>query len=656
MIDSAALSVVHPAALTLSQALNLSFAELDPTRPQMYKSQIYPALLTGVIALYFVVLEGVFGATLGKWLVGQRVVAQGTGQPSFPRALLRSFVYFLPGTLAVQATYWIAMPPAAVGFVAPAGALVSLLVLFSSARRRNGFRGLHDFASGMRVVQVQSPFTRFRSADPPPNAALKPAEDWPSQLASYRVDGLVGRTPTGVILQAHDTDLDRGVWIHAHRDPTRKLDDVRRSLTRATRLRWLDSIEHDGAVLEVFEAPGGASFAECARAQRGFEWPLVLRFLTSLCEELADAERDDGSSTATDRAQLWIDRSWMLRVLDERLDAPPSPRRTPTQLLTDVAQGSLPSRRGVTPALPPDLPAHAEPVARRIFGPDPPYSSVREAHRALVDLAGRPDTITRRMRGAQMTLACAFPAVCVLVLITIMWMSTRLLGGSLFAATYAHQLARDADTSATAQAHAPLTDDGRRARQIVIAAALESPISDAVLNSTQPREREIMVATHEAMPHPTAEERAWAKSVLADESARDPNPVGRVLRQAPGEPMTMAALVACCAGIGWTVIALVFAFAFHGGLSLTLFGVRVRNRRGALASRFRCVWRTAAAAVPLVVLYALPCVLIFAGHAMIAYVALAIGVGAHAAWIAHAILRPSRSLQDRLAGTQLVPR
>jgi hypothetical protein len=158
------------------------------------------------------------------------------------------------------------------------------------------------------------------------------------------------------------------------------------------------------------------------------------------------------------------------------------------------------------------------------------------------------------------------------------------------------------------------------------------------------------------MPHPTAEERAWAKSVLTAESARDPSPFGRVLRRMPDEPMTMAALLACSASIGWTLIALVFAFAFHGGLSLTLFGVRVRNRSGALASRFRCVWRSAAAAVPLIALYTLPCALIFAGHAMIAYVALTIGIVAHGAWIAHAIARPSRSLQDRLAGTQLVPR
>jgi hypothetical protein len=529
-------------------------------------------------------------------------------------------------------------------------------VLFSSARRRNGFRALHDLAAGMRVVQVPSPFTRFRSEKPPPNALLKPADDWPRELAGYRVDGLVGRTSTGVLLQAHDADLDRSVWIHAHRNSTSKSRDARRSLTRPTRLRWLDSIEHDGAVLEVFEAPGGASFVECTRAQDGLEWPLSLRLLTSLCEELKEAESGSGAGVSIPREQLWVDRSWMLRVLDEPLDAAVPPIRAPIQFLAEVARGTLPSRRGAAPMLPPDLPEHAEPCARRIFGLDAPFGSISEAHSALARLAGRPDTLTRRVRGGQISLAVVFPIVCVIATLAIVWMSSRLMNGSMLVEDYARQLVRDAEARDHPDDFVPLSDDGRRARTILIAAALDGPLGDVVLQRTPAKEREVMLAAQAASPHPSVDDIAWARSALVVEDEQRSDPSARAIDRAIENPMTMAVLLACVASVGWAMLAVGFAFAFRGGLSLTVFGVRVRNRRGSLASRLRCAWRAAAAAVPLLVLYGLPFVLVFYDHTMLGYVALVFGVLAHAAWIAHAITRPSRSLQDRLAGTQLVPR
>jgi len=49
------------------------------------------------IFLYFVILEGVFGRTVGKWILGLRVVSKDEGKPGLLRALLRNFLRLVDG-------------------------------------------------------------------------------------------------------------------------------------------------------------------------------------------------------------------------------------------------------------------------------------------------------------------------------------------------------------------------------------------------------------------------------------------------------------------------------------------------------------------------------------------------------------------------------
>lgn len=57
-----------------------------------------PDILLGVIVmmLYYVPLEGLFGRTLGKLIVGTRVVNETGGAPSFQQILIRSLCRFIP--------------------------------------------------------------------------------------------------------------------------------------------------------------------------------------------------------------------------------------------------------------------------------------------------------------------------------------------------------------------------------------------------------------------------------------------------------------------------------------------------------------------------------------------------------------------------------
>src|SRR5262249_38232433 len=124
---------------------------------------------------YFIVLEGRWGCSVGKRLLGLRVwQASGTDPPGLRRALLRTLVFYtllkLPPLLLEQAKplhegfaqlsgdFW----GAAVLWAAPQA--VGLLLLASTMRVGNGLRGLHEILSGTRVATLPWPEKRRANA------------------------------------------------------------------------------------------------------------------------------------------------------------------------------------------------------------------------------------------------------------------------------------------------------------------------------------------------------------------------------------------------------------------------------------------------------------------------------------------------------------
>jgi hypothetical protein len=117
------------------------------------------------------------------------------------------------------------------------------------------------------------------------------------------------------------------------------------------------------------------------------------------------------------------------------------------------------------------------------------------------------------------------------------------------------------------------------------------------------------------------------------------------------------------------VIGIVMAWLFRGGLVLRAFGVEVVTRIGAPASRLRTLWRGLLAWSPVIIAPVLlvpnliasvllipnPIVLHIRNTRELAFV---IGVSAAAIFVVGAVwavMSPERGLQDRIAGTYLVP-
>jgi uncharacterized RDD family membrane protein YckC len=83
-----------------------------------------------VILIYFVILEGVFGRTVGKWLLGLRVITIAGEHPGLLSALLRNLLRFVDGLPALNI-------------------LGVILILTSSQRARVG-----DLVAHTRVIKI----------------------------------------------------------------------------------------------------------------------------------------------------------------------------------------------------------------------------------------------------------------------------------------------------------------------------------------------------------------------------------------------------------------------------------------------------------------------------------------------------------------------
>ena len=120
------------------------------------QAEAFVMLGPGLQLLYFPLFEGVAGHTPGKWVCGIRVIGKA-GPPGVAAAALRWMIFYLaPGAVFIGVGW-----PFVESLLLPAiiessiGLLLNLALLsalFVTARRHNGFAGLHDIISVTHVV------------------------------------------------------------------------------------------------------------------------------------------------------------------------------------------------------------------------------------------------------------------------------------------------------------------------------------------------------------------------------------------------------------------------------------------------------------------------------------------------------------------------
>ena len=267
--------------------------------------------------LYYLILEGTSGASVGKRLFGLRVVS-ASGPPSFRRVLIRTLVFFLPGLVLTGVILWrgalpvmtfanISIPP---DLARVARVLLFTALLFLPARRGNGWRALHDLASGTRVVSRPVPYRR-RVREPQLPPALR-APERRARLGPFVVIADVGATDRGTLMLAFDPILRRDVWIHQVSPGDPPTSARRRDVSRIGRLHWLAGRRGPDEHWDAFEAPSGRPLLA---AREPVDWPTLRMWLMDVADELVAAE-GDGTLSEVSLAQVWLRDDGHVALLD----------------------------------------------------------------------------------------------------------------------------------------------------------------------------------------------------------------------------------------------------------------------------------------------------------------------------------------------------
>ena len=328
----------------------------------LYSAKYYILLFCLGFA-YFAVTEGIWGAGLGKWLKGLRVVRPSGRVPGVGRALLRVLIPILcvegvrmPLMLAlIHDADWTGFQTAMFVVAAIAcGWIPGLLAL--RARPANGFATLWDLASGTRVV-VRPKSTQRPSIQPAaePQAVAERGDS----LGPYRVTGEV---IPGEWIVAADPVLRRQVWLL--RRGSAGLSAAWRGVARAGRLRWLQKVDAAGNTWDAFEAPQGVPFVNLIAGGKKLPWSTLRYLLHDLASELWAATGDQ-----TLPAELSLDCVWVTSQGNAvLLDRPWPDVETPA---ARIAVGDLAGQQRFLDAVAAcvdqtGLPLHARPVLRNI--------------------------------------------------------------------------------------------------------------------------------------------------------------------------------------------------------------------------------------------------------------------------------------------------
>jgi hypothetical protein len=225
--------------------------------------------------LYYAIPEGLCGASLGKAICNLRVLDRSRSVPGLARAFLRAVLFVaaldLPGTTIFFGSYQELEP-----FVM----LICVLGLFATARKTNGWAGLHDLASKTRVVRQKA--TEARRANEKTEPTL-PQIEGSANIGPYHVLSRLDETASYELLLGYDTRLLRKVWIYKERagSPPRHPPPGSR---RPTRLRRLNGRHTTEASWDAYEAPTGQALLQSLQTLN--RWESVRYWLHDFAQEL----------------------------------------------------------------------------------------------------------------------------------------------------------------------------------------------------------------------------------------------------------------------------------------------------------------------------------------------------------------------------------
>jgi eukaryotic-like serine/threonine-protein kinase len=575
------------------------------------------------------------------------------------------------------------------------GMVVGLALMASTMRRRDGYRGLHELASGTHVIRLPYGRSGSKLNCRPVEPALTPDESLPGRLGPFTVRGVLASAAAGKLLLGEDPSLKRRVWLWVRPEDTPDLTPARRRLGRVTRLRWLAGGKTDGLEWDAFLAPAGCPLAEVVDRRHRLAWADARGLLEQLADELTAAVAEGTLPEALTPEQVWVQANGRLQLLDFPTGGKPAgaedPDRRALRLLGEVAVLTLEGQArpaGGPAAVQAPLPEYAAHFLARLRGARGGYRSVAD-FRADLELAhDNPAEVTRPRRAVHLGLLSALIAPGFVALLAVSLLAPLVNWVLLVEGELRLAIARDVlnDVARGRQAATALTPSAKvRAGQLVdhaVDAALAERLQRQQDLVRQHRESLLASAStpvRRLLELAQAEDRAARYDLLRRDLFRFPGEYRSViaaelstpLEIRQGSPWKRLPRLLWPALLVWPVCWVVWAFVARGGLSYPLAGITLVGGTGAKAWRLQTAWRALLVWGPVTALLALamaldarrapPAVLVDepVPSPVLAYLAwgswwAAVLLPAVFAWLA--LRNPPQAPHDRLAGTYLVPK
>jgi uncharacterized RDD family membrane protein YckC len=613
--------------------------------------------------VYYLVLEGATGTSLGKRLVGLRVVS-GTGSPpTWRQAAARAVLFRAPDMLVAAIlgspafySYRVTERSSSgfyINWKQSAPPLLMVLMFFATARLRNGWTGLHDILSGTRVIARPSVLERQDRVVSQAGAAAATSAGSPRRYGPFvGLDG--GDRRPGEVVRAFDPVLRRQVWIEIADASKPPVDDARRDLSRSARLHWLAGRRSADDNWDAYEAPDGAAWTT---AIADAVWSQVKLPLLDLANELAHSA-EDGTRPSLALDRVWVRDNGRIILLDfPPPDAPTCATAdlTPEQLLQAAA-----SRVPRHPSEPAALPLSARAFLERWSGP--PLPTVADARAALLAMISAPSHVHWWRRALPGALAGA-PLALMLVVSVAMLPALERFGSS---ETSAMMNLLGALKSTRLPADNPLREPAvRAAAEVAVAGRYGHLIRDesfwnsGVVRELAPDYRPLAEGILAKHPDVTAEELAGAEVVLKAARSRGPERGRRERSAAEVGGVIISTLTAGALALG-LIVCVISSLLVPGGLVLRQVGLATVMRSGREITRVRSLMRTLVAGMPafawLAYLAVSPKVQGFVPTPTNPLTATLVTVGVLAVGHAWTVVGRTRGPHDLLTGTWVVPR
>jgi eukaryotic-like serine/threonine-protein kinase len=359
---------------------------------------------------YFASCESAWGKTLGKRLLKMQVVDMKGERPSVLAALCRSL--FIPGVLGFSLlipiwNYCFAEPETFADFqfdeqlFSQIGesifGYIPLVISLLFMTRKNGFRGLHELASGTRVVRiVESGLTE--KWDQHPIIAPKWTESTQT-YGPYRVIGILAQKGDWRLLSARDDVLNRSIWLEV-RPAERASEKLQPVVNRSGRIRWLQDGVDGGLAWTAYESIAGVPFGLLTNSGAGLSWKSTHQILQNLVQELLVSIADGSIPSDLSIDHVWVDRVGSAKLLNQvlipthgnspgRIHRHESAEKRAVELLVEIAKQCVKEQH-----IPVSASRFVQDLARR----DESVLTLEWAKQELQVLSEKPKELTRDVR------------------------------------------------------------------------------------------------------------------------------------------------------------------------------------------------------------------------------------------------------------------